>query len=603
MCGSRVLRSLVALLAAFLVMFSYPAASVAQSTDQSMQDRMRDLQQQIDQLNQQLKQMQQDQAKTQQQVQATQQQASTAAQQVSATQKKVETADKAFNDLLKGFFGTLDMSIDETTKGMSDMLAFPYSCTGPGGTLPCTAGTTPKMTPNWGPSPYGRVGWMSMMSSNGSNVGYRGTHKIDGTTVDFLYQVSTAINIAAAPGLQDTWTKQSNTVMGAVGLGDTYVGFREKRLGTLKFGTMYMPYKTSTDRLNPFSGGLGDYSVIMGNTGGDNRIEFGTRADHVVVYDSPTWAGVSFDAAYQFGQNPDPYNNIVSLGGTDCYGGNLPGSGNLPLNCDDGGYNYGYSFDLKFEMSGLYLTAAYELHSGVNRSSDGVGSNSPIYGSLLGAPGANGCATPANALSLKILDWTDYNAICAEFPGAAAVGTPEYNAAYDTVNEYAFKVGVQYTFDFGLTIDYIYENLHRDLPYFMEFQNERQRNGDWLALEYNFNGGRDRVAAGWAHAGATPGDPGGQHNFNPNGVGDNEANMYTVGWWHKLDKQLSWYLQAADTSNDTNAHYDIGAGGHGIKTDCHDATHPQFIDYSSAGPTTWGGCHELGVSTGVNFKF
>jgi predicted porin len=601
MCGSRVLRSLVALLAA--VIFSYSTASVAQSTDQGMQDRMRDLQQQIDQLNQQLKQMKEDQAKTQQQVQATQQQASTAAQQAGATQKKVETADKAFNDFLKGFFGTLDMSIDETTKGMSDMLAFPYSCTGPGGTLPCTAGTTPKMTPNWGPSPYGRVGWMAMMSSNGSNVGYRGTHKIDGTTVDFIYQVSSAMNIAAAPGLQDTWTKQSNTVMGAIGLGDTYIGFKEKQLGTLKFGTMYMPYKTSTDRMNPFANGLGDYSVIMGNTGGDNRIEFGTRADHVVVYDSPTWAGVSFDAAYQFGQNPDPYNNIVSLGGTDCYGGNLPGSGNLPLNCDDGGYNYGYSFDLKYEMGGLYLTAAYELHSGVNRSSDGVGSNSPIYASLLGAPGANGCATPANALSLKILDWTDYNAICAEFPGAAAVGTPEYNAAYDTVNEYAFKVGVQYTFDFGLTIDYIYENLHRDLPYFMEFQNERQRNGDWLALEYNFNGGRDRVAVGWAHAGATPGDPGGQHNFNPNGVGDNEANMYTVGWWHKLDKQLSWYLQAADTSNDMNAHYDIGAGGHGIKTDCHDATHPQFIDYSSAGPTTWGGCHEIGVSTGMNFKF
>ena len=233
MCGSRVLRSLVALLAAILVMFSYPAASVAQSTDQSMQDRMRDLQQQIDQLNQQLKQMQQDQAKTQQQVQATQQQASTAAQQVSATQKKVETADKAFNDLLKGFFGTLDMSIDETTKGMSDMLAFPYSCTGPGGTPPCTAGTTPKMTPNWGPSPYGRVGWMAMMSSNGSNVGYRGTHKIDGTTVDFIYQVSSAMNLAAAPGLQDTWTKQSNTVMGAIGLGDTYIGFKEKQLGTL----------------------------------------------------------------------------------------------------------------------------------------------------------------------------------------------------------------------------------------------------------------------------------------------------------------------------------------------------------------------------------
>ena len=54
------------------------------------------------------------------------------------------------------------------------------------------------------------------------------------------------------------------------------------------------------------------------------------------------------------------------------------------------------------------------------------------------------------------------------------------------------------------------------------------------------------------------------------------------------------YFDWAETINDGNAHYDIGAGGHGIKTDCHDATHEQFIDYSSAGPTTWGGCHELG---------
>ena len=596
MC-TRVLRSLVALCAAAVVLFSYSAASIAQqSTTDAMQDRMRDLQQQIDQLNQQLKQMREDQAKTQQQ-------ASTAVQEVSATKKTVDATSKTLGDFMKGFFGTFDMSIDATTKGMSDMLAFGYSCSGPGGTPPCVPNATPKMTPNWGPSPYGRVGWMGMMSSNGSNVGYRGTHRIDGTTVDFVYQVSTALNLAAAPGLQNTWTKQSNTVLGAIGLGDTYIGFKERQWGTLKFGTMYMPYKTSTDRLNPFAGGLGDYSVIMGNSGGDNRVEFGTRADHVIVYDSPTWSGVSFDAAYQLGQNPDPYNNIVSLGGTDCYGGNLPGSGNLPLNCDDGGYNYGYSFDIKFDMGGLYLTAAYELHGGVNRSSDGVGSNSPIYGALLGPPGANGCPTPANALSNQILDWTDYNAICAEFPGAAVAGTPEYNPAYDTVNEWAYKIGGQYTFDFGLTVSYIYESLKRDLPYFLEFQNERQRTGDWLSAEYVFNGGADRVAVGWAHAGATVGDPGGQHNFNPNGIGDNQANMYTIGYWHKMDKQLSVYLQAADTANDGNAHYDIGAGGHGIKTDCHDATHPQFIDYSSAGPTTWGGCHEIGVSTGVNFKF
>ncbi|HEV8017318.1 MAG TPA: porin [Steroidobacteraceae bacterium] len=610
MCGTTVLRSLVAVLAAVVVLFGYPGgaaaqAGSAQSADQGMQDRMRQMQQQIDELNRQLQQMKQEQAKTQQQVQATQQQATTAVQTVAAAQKKVDAADKSFNNFMKGFYGTLDMSIDGTTKGMQNMEAFGIAgCTGPGGTLPCTFNTTPKMTPNWGPNPFGRVGWMAMMASNGSNVGYRGTHKIDDSTVDFIYQVSTALNLAAAPGLQNTWTKQSNTVQGAIGLGDTYIGFQEKTWGKLKFGTMYMPYKTSTDRLNPFAGGLGDYAVVMGNTGGDNRIEFGTRADHVVLYNSPTWQGVSFDAAYQFGQNPDPYNNIVSLGGTDCYGGNLAGSGNLPLNCDDGGYNYGYSFDIKYELGGLYLTAAYELHGGVNRSSDGVGSNNPQYGALLGPPGPNGCATPAPGTnSLTLLNWTDYNTLCAEFPGAAAAGTPEYNAFYDTANEYAFKVGGQYTFPFGLSISYIWEELKRNVPFFLEYQNERQRTGDWVALDYNFNGGKDRVAAGWAHAGASEGDPGGQHNFNPYGVGQNTANMYTVGWWHKLDKQLTWYLQAADTVNNINAHYDIGAGGHGIKTDCHDATHPTFIDYSSFGPTTWGGCHPIGVSTGVNFKF
>ena len=602
MCSTRVLRSLAATAAATMVLLGYSAASGAQqATDQAMQDRMRQMQQQIDELNRQLKQMREDQAKTQQQVTATQQQVTVAQQQATATEKKVSSADKTLNDFMKGFFGTLDMSIDATTKGMSDMVAYHLNCTGPGGGPPCSFGN-PK-TANGTMNPYGNVGWMGMMASNGSNFGYRGTHKIDGSTVDFIYQVSTAINLAAAPGLQNTWTKQSSTVQGAIGLGDTYVGFKEKQLGTIKFGTMYMPYKTSTDRMNVFAGGLGDYSVVMGNTGGDNRVEFGTRADHVVVYNSPTWSGVSFDAAYQFGQNPDPYNNIVSLGGTDCYGGNMPGSGNLPLNCDDGGYNYGYGADIKFEMGGLYLTAAYELHSGVNRSSDGVGSNNPIYGTLIGPPDANGCATPANAQSLAILDWNDYNAICAEFPGAAAAGTPEYNAYFDTGSEYAWKVGGQYSFPFGLSISYIYESLKRNVPYFMEFQNERQRNGDWVALDYKFNGGTDRIALGWAHAGASEGDPGGQHNYDPNGVGQNTANMYALGWFHKFDKQLTWYLQGADTINHVNAHYDIGAGGHGIKTDCHDATHPQFIDYSSAGPTTWGGCHPMGISTGVNFKF
>ena len=72
---------------------------------------------------------------------------------------------------------------------------------------------------------------------------------------------------------------------------------------------------------------------------------------------------------------------------------------------------------------------------------------------------------------------------------------------------------------------------------------------------------------------------------------------------HKLDKQLYWYFDGALTLNHGNAHYDLGAGGRALTTDCHDGTHAILIDYSSAGNTTWGGCRIMGFSTGLNYKF
>jgi len=72
----------------------------------------------------------------------------------------------------------------------------------------------------------------------------------------------------------------------------------------------------------------GRYSVVMGNSGGDNRVEFGTRLDHSIWYESPKFANVfSFDALISPGQNRT-YNNVVqSSGSPDCNGGNQPGSG------------------------------------------------------------------------------------------------------------------------------------------------------------------------------------------------------------------------------------------------------------------------------------
>jgi predicted porin len=559
------------------------------------QDEIKSLQQQMQEMAKKLEALQQkEEAQEAAQKQAAAQ-AQSQSQSVAGTAGPVPkaapqaTAESHFDKFMKGFFGTLDLSVDYTTKGMEGMQAFPY------GYASGAPGSPFVITGPAKAGPYGKVGWLGAMSSNGSNIGYRGSHQIGTSNYDFIYQVSTAFSLSAAPGLQNTWTKSSNTVQGAIGLGDTFVGFQEHSLGKIKFGEMYLPYKTSTDRLNPFGGGLGNYSTIMGNTGGDNRVEFGTRSDDVVEYSSPNFHGVSFDAAYAFGQNIDPNNDLPPLGSSDCTGSNSPGSGNLFLNCDDGGYDQAYSTDLKFESGGLYLVAAYEMHKRVNRSSDGIGSNNPLYG-YWEAEGPTG-------VDSKYLDWADYEAYTAEYPGAAAAGTPGYATQYDIADEWAMKFGGQYSFDFGLTVSYLWEEIHRDVPQVMEFQNERQRTGDWLALQQQFNAGRDVVAVGWAHAGATPGDPGGQHNFNPGGIGNNQANMYTMQYWHKLDKQLTVYFDVADTANDGNAHYDIGAGGHGIKTDCHDATHYQFVDYSSAGPTTWGGCHEIGVSTGLNFKF
>ena len=495
---------------------------------------------------------------------------------------KEAPAEPKFEQFLRGFYGTLDVSFDDTTKGINGLTAYSYSLVNPN-----NPNSGYVQGPAKGTQQVGILGYMPAFSTNKSFIGYRNTHKIDGSDFDFLIQVETALSITASPGLKTTYTQQSNVVQGAIGLGDTFLGIQNQQWGKLKFGTTYSPYKKSTDRLNPFSGMLGDYAAVMGNSGGDNRVEFGTRLDHSVWYESPVLADMfSFDLLVSPGQNRTFDNVVQSAGSPDCNGGNEPGSGNLLLNCDDGGFGAAYSADFKVEVGGFYGTIAYELHRNVNRNSDGIGSNNPIYGYL-------------QSINSPLLDFNTFNSLSAEFPGYASVATPPYLT--DIADESAFKVGAQYAFPFGLSIDGIWEHLHRSVPADLEFQNERQRDGTWVALSQEL-GLKDEVSVGWAHAGKTPGDPGGQHNYDPLAPADT-ADMYTIAWKHKLDKQLTWYLDTALTINHGNAHYDLGAGGRGLTTDCHDGTNTIIIDGSSAGPTTWGGCREQGFSTGINYKF
>jgi predicted porin len=504
----------------------------------------------------------------------------------SVAKEKPEVKEPLFEKFMSGFYGTLDVSLDDTTKGINGLVAYHYAPVGANPFGPYQLDPT-NTAPKGGP--VGRVGYMPALSTNKSVLGYRGSYKIAGSGVDFIYQIEAQPAITAAPGLNTSQYQQSNVTKAGIGYGDTFVGFSGNTWGKIKFGTTYSPYKKSTDRMNPFSGMLGDYAVIMGNTGGDNRVEFGTRLDHSIWYESPKMGNLfSFDLLLSPGQNRT-YNNVVqSSGSPDCNGGNMPGSGNLLLNCDDGGFDDAFSVDVKLERGPFYATAAWEIHKRVNRNSDGIGSNHPVYAAL------QGINSPA-------LDFATYNFVVAEFPGVAATNgyTPPYLT--DIGDETAFKAGVQYTFPFGLAVSGIYEYMKRQIPAVLEFQNERQRNGLWVALSQDFFA-KDNVSIGWGHAGATPGDPAGQHNYNPSNR-DNSANMYTIAWKHRFDKHIYWYLDAADTVNKGNAHYDIGAGGRGLTTDCHDGTNTQVIDYSSAGNTTWGGCHEVGFSTGVNYKF
>jgi len=484
--------------------------------------------------------------------------------------------NSAIDALLKGFYGTLDVSLDDTTKGIPLSQQVQQYSWAPG------TGYTPGGVAN--KTSVGRVGWMPAMSTNKSVLGYRGEHKIGDGTNKFIYQIETSLSITATPGLSTSYTAQGNSVKGAVGSGDTWVGFANGEWGSLKFGTTYTPYKKVTDRLNPFSGQLGDYAVVMGNSGGDNRVEFGTRQDHSLWFESPKYStGLSFDFLFSPGQNRTYDNVVQSAGSPDCNGGNLPGSGNLPLNCDDGGFSNSLSAALKYEVGNFYGTMAYEQHQNVNRNSDGIGANNPVYGYYSG----------------QGVSWIDNTTQILTAGTTTTIPLGAYTT--DIGTEWAFKVGGQYKFDFGLTVSAILERLRRDVPAYLQFQNERSRDGGWLALTQEITPD-DSVSVGWAHAGATPGDPGGQHNYMATNT-DNSADMYTLAYKHKIDKTLTWYIDGALTVNHGNAHYDLGAGGRGVTTDCHDGTNTVFVDYSGAGPTTWGGCRIEGFSTGVNYKF
>ncbi len=424
-------------------------------------------------------------------------------------------------------YGNLDISVDSATKGIGDL----------------TAANAPT-------SPVGNTGWMPDISTNLSYIGVRGFQSLGSFPATFVYQLETQIDVSAASGSGASNSNTSAVVKGGLTSRNSFIGLASHSWGAFKIGKTDAPYKTSTSSMNPFSGMWGDYSVIMGNSGGDNRVEFGTRLDHAIWYESPTWSGFNFSALVAPGQNRATDNSNLASGEVDCAGGNVPGSGGLPVACNDGAYGSAYSISGGYHWGSLYATAAYELHKGVNRTSD-LGAFDPT----------------------------------------------------DVADESAAKIAGQYRFATGTTVSAIYEKMKRNVPEALQAQNERSRSGYWLALSQQL-GASDSLHLGWAHANSTPGDPG-QHNTPGGADPDNAANMYTLAWKHQVDKQFSFYADYAVTENHSAAHYDLGAGGRAVTTDCHDASNPDTSGFDPNGnaPHCWAGGRPQGVSVGMKYTF
>jgi predicted porin len=446
-------------------------------------------------------------------------------------------------------YGKIDISLDGSTKGLNGMVG-----------------------PDGGP-PVGIGGWLPGLSTNLSYVGVRGFQTLNNLPFKFIYQLETQIDITASAGTGESNSSESNLVKGALTSRNSYIGLASEDWGSIKLGKSWAPYRLSTDRMNPFSGMQGDYQVIMGNTGGDNRVEFGTRLDHAIWYESPNLSGFSLAALYSPGQNRASNSDNIAGGESDCTGGNVPGSGGIvPVTCSDGSFSDAVSASVAYEKGPLYIAAAYERHMKVNRSSDITG----LYGS-------------GNAASVLL-------------------------AAADVADEDAAKAAVQYALPTKTTIGGIFETMHRYVPTDLQFQNERQRNGSWLVMSQPLNP-ITSIHLGWAHAFRTPGDPG-QHNDSlitpPGGVpgtdftagahANNTANMLTAALKYQISKSVGVYGNWAMTVNGPAAHFDLGAGGRGLTTDCHDA-------FAAAGglvasnPHCWTGSRLMGVSIGMNWKF
>src|SRR5215469_8844748 len=393
--------------------------------------------------------------------------------------------------------------------------------------------------------PTGNFGWMPDISTNISYLGVRGFQKLPGTDWRFVYQLEAGFEVSAAPSNRQSNSNLSNNVNGALFSRNSYIGLANPVIGAIKIGKSDAPYKTSTAAFNPFSGMWGDYQVVMGNTGGDNRVEFGTRVNHAIFYESPSIGGFQGNFMYAPGQNRSWISDNIASGESDCTGGNDPISG-APVSpggtffCTDGSFSDLISANISYTYHDFYITAAYEWHHAVNRQSD----VQAMFGIF-----TQGGSNPTNG----IFGNCQLGLSPSSTPPGLTTPFTSTLCMQDVADEDAAKIGALYKFEStGTTVGAIVEHMTRYVPGDLQFQNERTRWGTWAFLSQQLTP-VDSIHFGWAHAFHANGDPG-QHNdctlpapagapfvagggggacFAPN---NNQADMVTAAYKHQFSK-------------------------------------------------------------------
>jgi predicted porin len=386
----------------------------------------------------------------------------------------------------------------------------------------------------------GNNGWLAQVSSNLSYFGVRGSRRLV-PHLNGVFQIETEVAFSSTPGpTTDAQVKQG------FGSRDTFVGLQGD-WGAVKLGKEDAPYKRSTARMDPFINSIGDSRSIMGNSGGDNRSEFNGRLPHSLWYESPKFKGFYASVLFSPGQNRSTDNSILARVEPNCAGGN-----DAP--CTDGAFGNVLSAVVSYTYGSLYAFTAYEHHAKANRTGDELAS----------------IADPS-------------------IPPAGSVGIAD---------ESAWRLGAQYEFKLTrTTANFVYEKLKRYAPAVPAFNERSRPNATWLAIVQKMTP-NDDLNFGWAHAGKTPGDPGGQINQPGTVIGiagpiDNRSNLIDVGYKHHFsDKRTSAYFVFASQMNHQGAHYDLGANGHGA-----------VVDRADAAGNSFTGLTHKGLSVGLNYDF